>query len=89
MVKYAELKGNCFELWFADKKAMLAIMHSNLAADLNCGYDYMGKSVQAQLATIDRYRAELNETMDSFGKMTESEIDHYCYYDMIKRGVIE
>ena len=34
-----------FEMWHLDKEVILNTMVRNMTADLECGYDYFGKSI--------------------------------------------
>ena len=76
------------ELWEADKRNMLATMYRNLTADLDCGYDPLGKSIQTQKEMIAQYERGIHEAWDKFVSMTEAEVERWCFYDMKKRGVI-
>ena len=81
-------RNDWFELWFEDKQGMVATMASNMAADINAGYDYFGNSIQKQLKAIEAYKAEYEAQMDKFAAMEEKEVNRWCFYDMKKRGVI-
>lgn len=79
-----------FEIWKSDKFIMLETMLHNIHADLECGYNYFGHTVQNQLKSIKAFQDEFNKTLDMFIKFNDdSKIERYCYYDLIKRGVIE
>lgn len=87
MLKYS--KGTDWaEMWEQDKKAVLATMYKNMAADLDCGYDPMGMSIQNQKAAIADYERQIHEAWDRFVYMTEEQVDKWCFYDLKKRGVI-
>lgn len=77
-----------FEIWFADKNSMIDTMYRNMAADISAGYQPQGACIQRQLADIDEYRKEFETQMSEFWKMTEAEVNRWCFYDMKKRGVI-
>ena len=78
-----------FEMWYADKKSMLDTMVRNMQADLNAGYDYFGQSIKKQRMAIDTYERLFNQELDMFADMDEKQVNRWCYYDMVKRGVIE
>lgn len=80
---------NYLEMWSDDKRAIIATMHRNLAADLENGYNPTGAAVTKQRAEIDAYIAEYNKQLDNFVFMSDEQTNKFCYYDMIKRGVIE
>ena len=80
---------NWFEMWFQDKKAMLATMISNMAADLNAGYDLYGTSIIKQQKMIDEYRKDFEDQMDKFKEMEDKQVNRWCFYDLKKRGAIE
>lgn len=82
-------KMNWFEIWFEDKQSILDTMVHNMASDLDHGYDYFGKSIREQREDIDRYKTQFDEEMKGFRTMEESKIQHWCYYDLKRRGVIE
>lgn len=81
--------GEWFTLWEQDKKNILSAMHRNLAADLDAGYNYMGQSIQKQLADIDEYKHEFDEQLMSFVGKSNKEIEDWCYWDLKRRGAIE
>lgn len=78
-----------FEIWFEDKKAMMATMVKNMASDLDAGYDYFGNSIRNQREMIERYQAQFDSERDTFKTMDEYTVNRWCFYDMKKRGVIE
>lgn len=78
-----------FDIWFEDKQGMLSTMIRNMSADLECGYDYFGKSISKQRADIDEYKKEFDRQMEQFKTMDEKQVNRWCFYDMKKRGVIE
>lgn len=77
-----------FEIWLDDKQAMLATMVRNMAADLEAGYDYFGSCISRQREMIAAYKAEFDAQLMSFADMTEEKRNRWCYYDMLRRGVI-
>ena len=89
MSKYTDNKGEWFDMWLMDKRSIIAVMYSNLNADLEAGYNPLGNSITKQRATIDAYINEVDTHLDSFYHMTEEETDRWCFYDMKKRGAIE
>lgn len=78
-----------FEIWFADKNAMIDTMYRNMAADIAAGYQPQGACIQKQLADIAAYKAEFDAQMSEFWKMDDKQVNRWCFYDMKKRGVIE
>ncbi len=82
-------KTNWFEIWFEDKKSMISTMMKNMAADIDAGYDPMGYSIRKQIVDIEEYQMKFDREMQNFRTMDEGKIQHWCYYDMKRRGVIE
>lgn len=78
-----------FDIWEADKRAMIDVMASNMASDLKNGYDFFGKSIQDQIEMINEYKAEFDRQMIAFADMEEKKVNRWCFYDMKRRGVIE
>lgn len=87
--KEAQEKHNWFDIWFEDKKSILEIMRKNMASDLDAGYDPNGHSIRKQVVEIEEYQMKFDQQMDIFRTMEEPKIQHWCYYDLKKRGVIE
>jgi hypothetical protein len=77
-----------FSVWQDDKESILQTMISNMASDLNAGYDYFGKSITQQRKTIEEYKASIDATYDLFKSMNENEVNRWCFYDLKKRGAI-
>lgn len=77
-----------FEMWYDDKECVLKTMIKNLASDLNAGYNYFGKCVERQKRDIAEYKEEFDNQLMSFAQMDEKTRNRWCYYDMLKRGVI-
>ena len=77
-----------FGMWFEDKIAMLETMQRNLVADLDAGYNPAGSSITKSKNEIQNYRRDFFDTMDKFRFMTEEQTQHYCFYDLKKRGAI-
>ena len=82
-------KMDWFEIWKSDKESVIDTMVRNMASDLEHGYDYYGKSIREQVDMIDEYKAQFDEEMKGFRTMEESKIQHWCYYDLKRRGVID
>lgn len=78
-----------FKIWYEDKVSILETMIRNMTADLECGYDYFGKSITAQRDAIEEYKAEFDDELMSFAEKTNEYRNKWCYYDMLRRGVIE
>ena len=83
-----ENKNNWFDIWFEDKQSMLNIMVSNLTADLNAGYSYFGNSIKVQQKEIDKYKEDFDNQMKEFRVWEMPKIQHWCYFDLKRRGVI-
>lgn len=80
---------NWFEMWHLDKEVILNTMVRNMTADLECGYDYFGKSITEQREAIEVYKAKFDAEVMSFAEKTDEQRNKWCYYDMLRRGVIE
>ena len=80
---------NYVDIWNEDKRGVIATMYRNLYADLSCGYDPTGAAITRQRAEIDQYIKAYNAQLDNFVNMSDEQTNKFCYYDMIKRGVIE
>ena len=77
------------EMYCADRESMLSTMARNMAADLECGYDYFGCSITKQRAKIEEFRANYNKVLDMFKTMTDDAVQHWCFYELKKLGAIE
>ena len=78
-----------FELWYEDKQSMVDTMVRNMVADLNAGYDYFGNCIARQREEIEAYDKAFTAQAEAFKDMDEKAVNRWCYYDMVKRGVIE
>lgn len=78
-----------FEMWYLDKEVILNTMVRNMTADLECGYDYFGKSITEQREAIEVYKEKFDAEVMSFAEKTDEQRNKWCYYDMLQRGVIE
>ena len=78
-----------FKLWLEDRQCILATMIKNLAADLSAGYDYFGRSAVSQREEIEDYKRNTDNQLDAFVNMTDAQVNRWCRFDLIKRGVIE
>lgn len=86
----AEISDNkWFKIWYDDKVSILETMIRNMTADLQCGYDYFGKSITTQRDAIEEYKAQFDDELMSFAEKTDEQRNRWCYYDMLRRGVIE
>lgn len=81
-------RSDWFSLWLEDKQSILDTMIRNLQADLSAGYYYNGNSAVSQRENIKAYQAQMNEEMKNFRTMTDSQVNHWRFYDMKRRGVI-
>lgn len=77
-----------FELWVADKKSILETMARNMAADLEAGYDYYGKSIQTQIREMDEYKAKFDADLDKVAEMDDNKVQKWCYIQLLKAGAI-
>lgn len=77
-----------FEIWFEDKQSILAVMHQNMASDLDAGYDPQGHSIRKQIVDIEEYQMAFDRQMDAFKDMDDAKVNRWCYYDLKKRGAI-
>ena len=82
-------RADWFPLWLEDKQSVLDTMIRNLKDDLSVGYDYYGHSATRQRNDIESYKAQMNEEMKAFRTMSDSQVSHWCFYDMKRRGIIE
>ena len=78
-----------FELWFDDKKSIISTMERNIQSDLDAGYDPLGHIITKQVDDLNDYIDQFNYDIEMLGMMSEKEINHWCYLDMKKRGVID
>lgn len=76
-------------MWDDDKKSILSMMHSNMQADLNAGYDVCGKSIREQMEDITEYRNQYFDQVEKLIAMEEPEANRWAFMDMLRRGVIE
>lgn len=81
-------RADWFPLWVEDKQSILDTMIRNLHADLSVGYSYNGNSATSQRENIKAYQSQMDEEMKSFRNMSNAQINHWCFYDMKRRGVI-
>lgn len=77
-----------FELWVADKRNILNTMARNMAADLEAGYDYYGKSIQTQIKEMDEYKAKFDADLDKVAEMDDNKVQKWCYIQLLKAGAI-
>lgn len=82
------MKNDWFELWRADRESMLDTMIRNMKADLDCGYDYFGKSITRQREDIERFKADFDADLDKIGEMEPNKVQHWCYVRLVKLGAI-
>lgn len=78
-----------FEIWYQDKQCILDTMVRNMTADLECGYDYFGQSITRQREEIAAYKEKFDAEVMSFAEKSDVERNKWCYYDMLRRGVID
>jgi hypothetical protein len=88
MASIKDCKGEWFQIWTEDKECIVETMWRNLEADITAGYDPLGNIVRKQLDAINDYREEMDNRILSFYKMTDEEVDRWCFYDLKRRGAI-
>ena len=86
MVKIADIDFQ--QMWIDDKYCIIDTMYNNILADLDAGYDPKGKSITDQKNAVDEYIRKFNSQLDKFVTMTDTEVNRWCYYDLLKRGAI-
>ena len=89
MTRYTDCKNDWFDMWYSDKKSILNCMYSNREADISAGYSLYSRSIIDQNEMIDSYSKSIDEALEMFKSMSESEVDHWCFYDLKKRGAID
>ena len=77
-----------FEMWNEDKRYILGLMHKNMASDIEAGYNPHGMSIQKQVDEIKAYDEAYSRQLLGLSAMDEDRANRWCYYDMVKRGVI-
>ena len=82
------MEGKWFTMWFEDKQSIIRCMYNNLNADLEAGYDPFGKCIADQRSKIDNYIKKFDEDMEHIKEKTKQQVEHWCYYDLKKRGAI-
>lgn len=82
------MKMDWFEIWVEDKKNILNTMARNMAADLEAGYDYYGKSIQNQIKEMDEYKAKFDADLDKVAEMDDNKVQKWCYIQLLKAGAI-
>lgn len=82
-------RNDWFEVWYYDKKCIIATMVRNMVADLDAGYDYFGRCITMEREEIEAYNKEFDAQLEAFKSMDENAVNRWCYYDMVKRGAIE
>ena len=78
-----------FEIWDQDIKALIHTTYKNIAADLACGYDPLGRSIQSDRAFIMQLEKRYSDTLERFKNDPAIDVQKYCYYDLKQHGVIE
>lgn len=77
-----------FDIWYADKSSMLDTMVKNMTSDLDAGYNYFGDCIQRQIKSIEEYKKSFDNDMKWLGVMDEKQSEHWCKFDLLRRGVI-
>lgn len=83
------MEGKWFKIWFDDKKSIIATMYENLASDLDAGYDPFGCSITTQRREIDEYTQKFDAEMRALQEKDKQHVEHWCYYDLKRRGAID
>ena len=84
----SEMEGKWFRIWYQDKQNILSTMYTNLAADIKAGYNPFGECVTKQRRTIQEYIDRFDEEMEHIKEKNKQQTEHWCYYDLLKRGAI-
>lgn len=83
---------NYIDLWIEDKESIIACMIRNMQADLNAGYDPMGKSIKDQRAELARYEEEFHTLTDKIADIIitrgNKAASDWCRLDLKRRGAI-
>ena len=83
---------NYIDLWIEDKESIIATMIRNMQADLNAGYDPMGKSIKDQRAELARYKEEFHALTDKIADIIITKgnkaASDWCRLDLKRRGAI-
>ena len=77
-----------YEIWDADKRGIISTMYRNLAADLQCGYNPMGATIEREKQEIRDYESAYKSALDSFKTMTDDEVNRWCFFELKKSGAI-
>lgn len=80
--------GQWFSLWLSDKQSIVETMARNMAADIAAGYSYFGNSIQKQKQDLEAYQKEYEDQMMAFSDMTDTQVERWCYFDLLRRGAI-
>lgn len=82
-----------FNMWCADKEAIIATMVANMTDDINAGYDPNGLHITAERIRINNYKAQYDALFELLTKMLATSgapsVEVWCKRDMIRRGTIE
>lgn len=89
MARLTKWSDEWFEIWYQDKQSILDTMVRNMVADLECGYDYFGNCITRQREEIAEYKAKFDAEVMGFAEKSDTERNKWCYYDMLRRGVID
>lgn len=81
--------GDWFKMWYDDKKSILETMNRNMYDDIDNGYDINGQNIKHQQEQINEYSMDINRNLSRFQNMTDKQIEHWCKFDLIRRGAIE
>ena len=79
---------NYFDLWIEYTGGLRAVMIRNLKSDIECGYDPQGAACRAQAAAIREHDNNISEALALFRTLPDAAINHYCRFDLLRRGAI-
>lgn len=84
-----KVKIDYVEMWHDDKNCVIKTMVRNMNADMQAGYNWLGKSIQQQLNDITAYSVNYEREVAILATMTPEAQQRWCKRDLIKRGAIE
>lgn len=78
-----------FNVWEEDRRAMLQVMYTNLASDIDAGYSLTGNAVIKQRNLIAETEKAIADAYEAFKSLTEKEVNRWCFYELKRKGAIE
>ena len=79
---------NYFNLWIEYTDGLRAVMLRNLKNDIEAGYNPQGAACVAQAAAIREHDNNIAEALALFRTLPDAAINHYCKFDLMRRGAI-